>query len=167
MSDDRVAHLEQLIVDIADALRPPVGSETVRTKGSDLPRLVRELRVGRDEALAMWEGEADLANQYTRKLEAAETERDHLKAVLANELALKDAVYAELTESEARLDEARRDHAVERDQLRAVAVAAQMLLVAIDSTTPGQLFAGIEGRDETAILREKLAAVLPRPGGGT
>lgn len=45
---DRVRRLERLIVDTCNALGPPAGSETVVTKGSDLPRLVADLVADRN-----------------------------------------------------------------------------------------------------------------------
>lgn len=40
--------------------------------------------------------------------------------------------------------------------LRAVVEAARVVLAVIDSTRPGRLLAGLEGRDEVTLLRERL-----------
>lgn len=54
------------------------------------------------------------------------------------------------------LVEERDELRAERDRLRAVADAARMALGVINSTTPGQMLAGIEGHDEVTLLRLRL-----------
>lgn len=79
--EERIGRLEQIIVDTCNAVSPPVGSETVLTKGSKLAGLVGELR----------------------------EDRDRWRRTLANEVALKEAAYDEITETERRLATALND----------------------------------------------------------
>lgn len=70
MSDERVTQLERIIVETVDALKSPVGSETVRTKGSELPGLARRLRSERDSLREVVDALRDFLRERDRILQA-------------------------------------------------------------------------------------------------
>lgn len=82
------------------------------------------------------------AAQEAERAERAEQERDRLREWIAEAANATEATVFEVL--------------AERERLRAVVAAAQAVLAAIDSTVPGRLFAGIEGRHEVALLRQRL-----------
>jgi hypothetical protein len=103
-------------------------------------------------------------------------ERDRLQSDLARERTQREMIDSALHDTITERDRLReaidasrpsqlanlKTLTAERDRLRAVAVAAQMVLTVVDSTPLDQVVDGVTGNDEIALLREKLAgAVAP------